>query len=246
MNRSLQHGMILGLVFALLAGPVSLHGGTKVSAAALESAVRAFLAERQGALQVQPDITFRSVPAEIAIAESTYTLHVAADGRTSWKGPIGLRVEIESRGQIVHRCMVSVLIRTYADVLVAERPIGRHMAPAADDVRALRMETTMLQRPMLENGADLAAMRTRQIVTRGSILYADLFEQVPLVLQGDHVRVRVQTGGVTLSAEGTAREDGNRGEYITVDIDGRRDRVRARVDGVRSVCVPLAAGKENQ
>jgi flagella basal body P-ring formation protein FlgA len=195
---------------------------------------------------LQADITFRAVPGEIAITESTYTLHVAGDGRTSWKGPIGLRVEIESGGQIVHRCMVSLLIRTYADVLVAERPIGRHMAPTADDVRALRMETTALQRPMLENGAELGAMRTRQIVARGSILYADLFEQVPLVQQGDRVMVRVQARGVMLSTEGVAREDGNRGEYITVDIDSRRDRVRARVDGVRSVCVPLVLEKENQ
>jgi flagella basal body P-ring formation protein FlgA len=245
MTRLAHSGVLWSLALTLLLPAAGSSRGTKVSASALEGAVRTFLVERCSGSAVKPDITFRALPDGIDIPETTYTLHVSGDDRTTWKGAIAVRVEIESGGRIVHRCLVSVLIRTYADVLVAERPIGRHGALSADDVRALRMETTTIRREMLEEGAELGGLRSRQIVSRGSILYADLFERVPLVQQGDHVIVRVLARGVALSTEGIAREDGNSGEYVTIDLEGRHERVRARVDGARSVTVPLAVGKEN-
>jgi flagella basal body P-ring formation protein FlgA len=219
-------------------------GGTKVPASELERVVREFLTARTGAGQTE--IVLRAIPENIEVQGSTYDLHVAGDTRTQWKGSVSVRVEIESGGRVVHRCMIAAMVRTFEDVLVAARPISRHALPGPGDVKSVHMETTLMRRPMVLDIASLEGMRTRQIITMGSILYADLFEQMPLVQQGDRVLVKVQSRGVALTTEGVAREDGGRGDIVTVELASRRDRVRARIDGARLVTVVLAEGKERQ
>jgi len=227
----------------LAAGGV--RGGTKIQPAEIEKAVRAFLTAQCADGGELAEITFRAVPENIEVPGAAYRLHVAGDARTEWKGAIAVRVEVESEGRIVHRCLVSMMIRTYADVLVAERLIGRHAELKPVDVRTVHMETTLMRRRVLTKPGPPEGLRSRQIIPRGSILYEDLFESVPLVRQGDRVQVKVQSRGVSMSTEGTAREDGGWGEYVVVDLTGRRERIRARIDGSGSVIVSLDAGKEN-
>ena len=240
------HSMLLwSLVFVLLVVASGVRGGTRVPAAELQEAVRAFLGDQRAAENEQAEITFRAVPENVEVPGMNYRLHVAADARTQWKGALAVRVEIESDGRIVHRCLVSVLIRTYANVLVAGRAIGRHAAPGSEDVQMLHRETTDIRRRVLCDHNSLEGLRSRRIIPRGAMLYEDLFEHTPLVQQGDRVQVRVRSRGVSMTLEGTARDDGDRGEYVTVELASRRDRVRARIDGPRSVTVLLDAEREN-
>jgi flagella basal body P-ring formation protein FlgA len=231
------------LMLLLLVGGTMAQSGTRVPAGALERAVREFVEARRAGCTGEAEVILRAVPQNIEVQGDAYSLHVASEGRTEWKGATSVRVEIESEGRVVHSCMVSVLIRTYADVLVAARPINRHVLPDQADVKTMHMETTLIQRPMVLDLASLEGMRSRQIITQGSILYADLFESVPLVHQGDRVLVRVQSRGVALTTEGIAREDGSTGEFVTVELASRRDRVRARIDGAQQVTVVLAEGR---
>jgi flagella basal body P-ring formation protein FlgA len=233
---------LVGVFLVLASGA---RAGTKVPPAELEAAVRTFLSDQRAPGNEQAEITFRTVPENVEVPGMSYRLHVAGDGRTQWKGALAVRVEVESDGRIVHRCLVSVLIRTYAEVLVAERAIGRHAEPGPEEVRTLQLETTLIQRRLLVANTTLEGLRSRQIIPRGAILYEDLFERIPLVRRGDRVLVRVRSRGVSMTTEGTARDDGERGEYVTVELATRRDRVRARIDGVRSVIVLLDAEREN-
>jgi flagella basal body P-ring formation protein FlgA len=236
--------MSWGLVIALVNAGAWAHAGTRISKGDLEGAVREYIASRRAACSEQSEIVFRGVPGGVEVPGEGYELHVASDTRTQWKGTVSVRVEVESGGRIVHRCLVSVLIRTYADVLVAGHPIGRHEQAGAGEVTSQRMETTLIQRPLVLDLASVEGMRTRQMLPKGSILYKDLFEPIPLVQQGDRVLVKVQSHGVALSTEGIARDDGGRGDYVSVELANRRERVRARIDGAQHVTVVLAVGKE--
>jgi flagella basal body P-ring formation protein FlgA len=155
-------------------------------------------------------------------------------------------VEIEAEGRVVHRCLVSVLIRTYAEVLVAERAIQRHAEPGPEDIRTLRMETTLIQRRVLIASSSLEGLRSRQIIPRGSLLYEDLFERIPMVQRGERVSVRVCSGGVTLSTEGIVQDDGEHGDFVTVELVNRHDRVRGRIAGEKLVTVVLEAERKKQ
>jgi len=210
-----------------------------VLAADLKEAVRQYVAARGTDAREQAELTFRSVPDSIRVKGSDVQLHVDPGISVRLKGAVSFVVTIECDGLIMQRCMVTALIRTYGNVLVATRMIPWRTAPTPEDYRILRMETTFLNRPVVMDSASLSGNRTRRIVSQGSILYEDLFEPVPLVMQGDKVNVRVRAGSVTLTAEGVAREDGCRGDMIDVSVQGRGERLKARVQNERTVAVPV-------
>ena len=239
-------GHVLRFIAALLMIVPAAWGGTKVPAVELEEAVRGFLVGQRAGEGDLAEISFRSVPENIEVSGNSYRLHVINDGRTQWKGAVAVCVEIEADGRVLHRCMVSALVRTYADVLVAERAIERYAQPGSADVRTIRMETTLIQRRVFLGTSSLTGLRSRHIIARGSILYEDLFEPVPMVQRGDRVNIRVLSGRVMLSTEGIARDDGIHGDFVTVELTNRRERVRGRIDGERCVTVLVDAGKEKR
>jgi flagella basal body P-ring formation protein FlgA len=211
---------------------------TWIRAAELRETVRGALTAHLAGGNEETEIVFRAVPDSIAVPSPDYDLRVQLTEPGRLKGVVGIVVDIESVGRTVRRIAMTVVVRTYAGIPVAARILTRHTIPAPEDVRVVRMETTLLQRTVVEH-EKLGTLRTKRIVQLGNILFEDLFEPVPLVLQGDHVRVNVRAGNVRLSVDGVAREDGLRGDYIFVRVPGHGDRLRARVDDARTVAVTL-------
>jgi len=231
--------VMMAVVMAVVCTPAAAGDAFVVRPDDVREAVRAYVAARSSGVHEQPELTFRSVPDSVRVRSADYQLHVEPGTSTKLKGAVAFVVTVESGGMIVQRCMVSTFIRTYADVLVATRMIPWRTTVTPDDYRVLRMETTFLDRPVVLDTAALAGTRTRRIVAQGSILYEDLFEPVPLVMQGDRVNVRVRAGSVTLTAEGVSPEDGHKGEVIDVSVQGRGERLKAQVQNERTVAVPV-------
>jgi flagella basal body P-ring formation protein FlgA len=210
-----------------------------VCAEDLRTAVRHFLAQRDAPAAEQMELSFRSVPDSIPVDSAVFSLHVDSGTLTRMRGPMAFVVEVVAGERTVHRCMVTAVIRTYDTVLVADRTIARRATPGVDDVRMLRLETTSIDRPLLLSVDDLFGKRSRRIIARGSILYEDLFEDLPLVHQGSQVNVRVHSGPVCITVDGIACEDGLMGDLIEVSVNGRAGRLKARVADSRTVAVPV-------
>ncbi|MCC6397005.1 MAG: flagellar basal body P-ring formation protein FlgA [Bacteroidetes bacterium] len=228
----------LGTVLLSLAA-VAGEGPAVVRAGEFKDAVRAYMAGKGTEEGEERELTFRSVPESLRVECASYALHVEPGGSARTRGATTFVIAVECRGKAVQRCMVTALIRTYADVVVANRMIPWRATPAPDDLRIVRMETTFFDRPIVQDPLSLSDKRARRIIAQGSILYQDLFEPVPLVMAGDRVNVRVKAGSVTLTAEGVAREDGHRGDLIDVSVRGRGERLKARVYDGRTVAVPV-------
>ncbi|MBP1690713.1 MAG: flagella basal body P-ring formation protein FlgA [Bacteroidetes bacterium] len=232
---------IIAAFGALLLSLAAVAGESRsvVRAGEFKDAVRAYVEGRGADKEEERELTFRSVPESLKVGCPAYALHVESGGSARTKGATTFVIAVECGGRVVQRCMVTALIRTYANVLVANRIISWRATPAPDDLRLVRMETTFFDRPVVQDPGSLTDKRARRIITQGSILYRDLFEPVPLVMAGDRVNVRVKAGSVTLTAEGVAREDGHRGDLIDVSVRGRGERLKARVHDGRTVAVPV-------
>jgi flagella basal body P-ring formation protein FlgA len=205
----------------------------------LKHAVRAYVAALAGGEQDDMELTFRSVPDSVRVKSPDFTLHVERGRSLRLKGAVAFAVTVECGGVIGQSCMVTALIRTYADVYVAMQMIPWRTTLSWENYRVYRMETTFIERPVIRDTLQMQGLRTRRIVAQGSILYEDMFEPVPLIMQGDRVSVLVRAGSVMLTAEGVAREDGHQGEMIQVSIQGRGERLKARVQSERTVAVTV-------
>jgi flagellar basal body P-ring formation protein FlgA len=214
-----------------------------VSSAQVRQVVQEYLEQKTSNLREEVEIVVRSVPDRITWRGEKLVLQVEENPAMRLRGPTTVVVNLMVDGQVQNRVVTSAVIRTFAEVLVAARRLGRHSVLGPDDVRQMRMETTFLQRAPMSSGDSLSGLRTKRIVTAGSLLYEDMLEPQPLVFVGDDVSITVSSGAVRLSTRAVAEEDGWKGDVITVRREGNRAAVKARVEGTGSVAIG-SAGKE--
>lgn len=119
------------------------------------------------------------------------------------------------------------------DVLVLTRDVMRNEAIKEGDVRRIKARTSSLPPdPLTICPSDLSGIRAKRNLRAGQVLVKDMVEPIPLVKKGDRVTIRVELGGVRISAQGTAQEDGMLG-----------DRIRVRRDGLQKDLICVVTGK---
>jgi flagella basal body P-ring formation protein FlgA len=225
--------LLAGAWLSAVAGGFSIVRGDD-----LREAVRRYLVQREGAAAERLELSFRAVPDSIGVTVSSYTLRVGMGSSNRVRGPVAFILEVVAGDQIVHRCLVTAVIRTYDTVLVAGRTVARGAVLAEADICRFRVETTGIDRPLVGSLARLEGKRSRRVIARGSMLFEDMFETMPLVYQGSSVRVLVRSGGVSILTEGTACQDGRMGDLIEIAVRGKPGRLKARVADDYTVAVP--------
>jgi flagella basal body P-ring formation protein FlgA len=171
----------------------------------------------------------RDVPDSIPVAPGTLRLIVDQGATPVMRGRVALAVEVVVNGVTVRRVLVAALVRTYAGVLLSTRMLDARARVVANDVRNARVETTEWTRRPVAEISSLAGKRTKRIVAEGSVLFEELFEQVPLVTRGDRVTLRAGSKGFSISTGAVALQDGLLGSVISVKASHTRERLRARV-----------------
>jgi flagellar basal body P-ring formation protein FlgA len=225
------------------AGESASRAARTVSSAQVKEVVQAYLEEKTRELREDVEIVVRSVPDRITWTGERLQLQVEENPALRLRGPATVVVNLVVDGRLQNRIVTSAVVRTFSRVLVAARRLDRHTTLSPGDFREIRMETTFLQRPAFSSGDSLTGLRTRRIVAPGSLLYEDMLEPQPLVFEGDDVSIIVSSGAVRLSTHAVAREDGWKGDVITVKREGNREAVKARVEGSGTVAIG-SGGKE--
>jgi flagella basal body P-ring formation protein FlgA len=204
-------------------------GPGTVPAENIRLAVQRYVAERMSKGNVEYVLEIRSIPSAMASDPSICTVQVAREASITLKGISTIPVDIVCSGRVEQRVLVPVRVRTFDNVLMTRRQLRRHEPVTSADVIFERIETTSIDETALRNPNDLAARRTTRILPARSILTRNQLEIIPAVNQDDIVTVSVRTRTTSVSLRGIAKEDGTIGATITVQPEGRHDRVRARV-----------------
>jgi flagella basal body P-ring formation protein FlgA len=225
------------------AGESASRAARTVSPAQVREVVQTYMEEKTRGLREEVEIVVRSVSDRITWTGEKLQLQVEENPALRLRGPATVVVNLLVDGRLQNRVVTSAVVRTFGRVLVATRRLDRHSTLTPDDVREIRMETTFLQRPPISSSDSLTGLRTRRIVAPGSLLYEDMLEPQPLVFEGDDVSIIVSSGAVRLSTHAVAKEDGWKGDVITVKREGNREAVRVRVEGAGTVAIG-SGGKE--
>jgi flagella basal body P-ring formation protein FlgA len=246
MIRLLAVALLLGAVPQVTAARQDSSGSEvlrTVPSGQVRDVTERYLEEKSKNIEEEVSIVIRSMPERMTWKGSSLTMQVEENPSLRMRGPATVVVNLVVDGQVQNRVVVSVIIRTFAQVLVAARQLTRHAVIRPEDVRGLRMETTFLQRPLLLDSDSLSTYRTRRLVSAGSILYKDVLEPQPLVFEGEDVMVTVSEGSVRLTTRAVAAEDGWKGDMIAVRREGTRETVKARVEATGLVAIGRV-GKE--
>ena len=219
--------IVLAFLWAVSApagtGTVVLRG------ADLRSAVEAYIGGLPARAGYGYSVECRDVPDSVRVPSGSLRLVVDPGATPVLRGHVALALQVVVNGVVVQRILVAALVRTYADVLLAGRPLAARVAVGPDDVRCARVETTEWSRRPVTDTARLAGRRTKRIIAEGSVLFEELLEPVPFVVHGEPVTLRAVQQGVSISTGAVALEDGVEGSVISVRASWTRERLKARV-----------------
>lgn len=211
-----------------LAGPTRItveRAGQEVEPARLEAVLREAI---EAELAAGDLLEIGHLPARLptfpagSLAISVDTGGDLVRGRSVW-------VEI-SAGEVSHRFPVPYRIRRLRPVAVAAKRIERGERISPEAVRFEVREVGHLYDPVFDV-TDIAGRTAKQPILAGTTLTRAAFEVPPLVRAGAPVSVIARTGGVEVTVEGEARQNGHMGDVIRVFVPTAHRTLPARVTG---------------
>lgn len=147
--------------------------------------------------------------------------------------PFGeLQVAVRCQGGAGWTRFVPVQVQVWVRHAVAARalPPGQRLTP--EDVSWLQADLARLPRQVVLDEAHLAGARTVQALPAGTPLRRDWLQPMPVILQGQVVRVVTEGPGYRLSTEGKAQASAAPGQALRLRLaNGQAVTAVARPDG---------------
>ena len=133
--------------------------------------------------------------------------------------------------QIVRTLNFAVNVRTFDNVLVAQKPLKTGITVKAETVRKAFRETTRLRGKPLVNPAELAALRTRRPVAAGAVLTDRDFRTPYLIRRGEAATLIYKSGAIKIKLRVRADQNGSKGDRVWFTNFDSHKRLRGRVTG---------------
>ncbi len=122
-------------------------------------------------------------------------------------------------GRLVGSARVDLEGRWTGKLLKVTEPLARKSVPAESQLEEVDFEGNPPPGALLRFPS---GFRLRANVAAGHTLTQADLEPIPLVNPGERIRLTVQSGALTISAEGTARSPGAQGDKVRVELPSRK------------------------
>jgi len=139
-------------------------------------------------------------------------------------------------GNEINKCVVTLKIKLFKNVLVAKRDIKKGEVFSSFDFKREIRDVSSFGENVISEKDKIANCRANIAVKKGDVLIKRMVEAVPLVKRGNEVMVYVEYGSVVVNFPAVAREDGVKGEKIKVIRDDKR-MFRAEVIDSKNVII---------
>jgi flagella basal body P-ring formation protein FlgA len=165
----------------------------------------------------------------------TYSVIPPKDSAFSSPMPFSITLKVNGRAWKTVRAWVKLEI--LADVVVAQRPIGRYKPISKEDICMKKMNAVHLPSNTVMDFKEVIGKRARRHIDSQTVIRTDLIEYPPLVRRGDMVMIVAETEGLKITALGEVRNSGRRGEKVrVVNVDSHKS-IFARVMDANTVKV---------
>jgi flagella basal body P-ring formation protein FlgA len=211
-----------------------------VEADEIKSAVSQYIFSRlDTAFRKDAIVEFRAGIERVSLSGRDHTLRVGLGEERTLRGIVCLPVEIASEGKVRRQMVVSVKIRLFGQVFIADQQLERHSNISDKGIGSRYMELTSMPDDVILSKDQLYGKRTSRIVGAGSVLRESSLELIPLVVRDESVTLIVRTGHVRLSTTAVAKEDGVFGSTIEVQKVDSHERIEAVVIDEHTVQVTM-------
>jgi flagella basal body P-ring formation protein FlgA len=177
------------------------------------------------------------VPERIILPRGSITYQVLAPRNTKYLGKIPLAVHFNVDGQFQKKVWASATIEMFVDVVVAAKPLQKHMTITQDVIERRQMDLAHLPANVITDPLAVLGKRARSTISAKTVLRTDLIELPPLVKRGDIVVIVAESKGLRVTALGKAKRKGRLGERIPVENFDSRKILNAQVIDAKTVSI---------
>ena len=207
---------------------VLVGGGQVVQAPQIERMLHRFLQKNQGRLpKAQLRLTDVQLPDEVVVPHGKLT-HQVVPSNPKILGSRRFNVTLRVDGRLVKNLTVRARLEALAPVAVAAADLTRGTMLGPADVQQVVADISALRDPCFTL-EDLIGKRLKRSLRTGQTISRKQVDFPPMVRRGQVVEIRVQRGGIMLSAKGEARQNGQQGETIRVRNTASRRELLCRV-----------------
>jgi flagella basal body P-ring formation protein FlgA len=175
------------------------------------------------------------VPERIILPRGRITYQVMAPRNTKYLGKIPLAVHFNVDGQFQKKVWTSATIEMFVDVVVAAKPLRKHMTITEDLIELRQMDLAHLPADVITDPQAVLGKRTRSTISAKTVLRTDLIELPPLVKRGDIVLIVAESKELRITALGKAKRKGRLGERIPVENFDSKKILNAQVLDAKTV-----------
>ncbi len=230
---------ILGVFFLLLLLP-QLGSAARSNApltVRIRKAVVAYFAQTFGTSEKELKISFVRWPKELQVTKPVTCIEVSDQHSRKRLGYQTVWVELINHGRRIRNLPVSVQVALHKPVWVAAQRIAfRRRIDAHMFRKELRWITDGWDK-LVAAPAELVGYEAKRAIEPGTVLTYDLVRKAPLVTRGQTVKVEIRTGSLVITSTGVARQNGTKGESITVTVQPGGKKLKARVVGAGVVSI---------
>lgn len=132
------------------------------------------------------------------------------------KNMVYIPVKVASRNSVVSSVIISVKVKLYKNVLVANQVIRARTDLNEAMFESRLIEVTSLRGTPVENAGMVKSLRNKTLLNAGEVLIEESCENMPIIFTGDEVTAVKIIGSVTITVQAFAREDGATGDKIKI------------------------------
>jgi flagella basal body P-ring formation protein FlgA len=183
------------------------------------------------------EVQFRHLPEPDIKATSGAVFKVSSAKEEKLRDNVVIIVSAFKNGKVIKSYPVSLKIRCFRRILVANQNINHHQILSPEMFSYERRETTRMLQPPLTNVDAVKGKWATRLISRGSVVTVDKIEPIPAIKQGDLVTIAFDAEDFQITAQGRARKSGLIGEEIPVlNLDSLKE-INAKVRDARTVVV---------
>ncbi|WP_193222221.1 flagellar basal body P-ring formation chaperone FlgA [Alkalilimnicola sp. S0819] len=225
------------LLLALCLIPGAAPAEALQSLESIRQKVQAYLQENHAGLGENTRVEIGRLDRRLRLAACGEPLAVSSPYGKPRSGSVTL--EVSCAGPKAWRLYVPARIESYLPVLSLSRNLPRGAMLKESDLQPLRQNIAALPHGYFTDAAELVGMELRRPLRAGAVVSPGAVKAPTLVRRGQNVRLVVESGGVRISSQLEALQDGAEGELIRLKNPRSGRIVQGRVSGRDTVRIKL-------
>ena len=169
-------------------------------------------------------------------------IKVTHDSKRELGRNLPVDVEIKNdKGDVVKKVRLIARLKSFAVAAVLDQDIGRGEPISAGKVVMKKVNVTSIN-DFFKSPSELNGIQAKKNLKAGTVLTKSNVNPIYLIMRGDKVNIEVNEGDLSIHTNGTARENGVRGEYIDVYIDMTKTTISCKILDSKTVITGVEGG----